>query len=245
MQHLRDLLHSERNHSTARALETLNEEIEEYRSRRVRDQPSFEEIGATVDRQIQQHIPRPGMQRLHALNVAATDTDSSTSTVDASISSSGHSTRSRGSNRAGREERNRGPTSNQFRDESALHIETATSMSQEADGGRWRVKRRKLESDDNREGLQSFRYGQYGQVVSGALRMELACCDGGTYETDGESTWPENVLRNDSSVYCTKSDRCNLILKHRGETPFCLKKIVIKAPKSGYDAPYVISEQLG
>ncbi|KNG83065.1 hypothetical protein ANOM_007587 [Aspergillus nomiae NRRL 13137] len=112
-------------------------------------------------------------------------------------------------------------------------------MSQEADGGQWRVKRRKLESDDNREGLQSFRYGQYGQVVSGALKMELASCDGGTYETDGESTWPENVLRNDSSVYCTKSDRCNLILKHRGETPFCLKKIVIKAPKSGYDAPPV------
>ncbi|KAE8137223.1 hypothetical protein BDV38DRAFT_92064 [Aspergillus pseudotamarii] len=237
LQHLRDLLHSERNHSTTRALETLNEEIEEYRSGRVWDQPSFEETGATVDRQIQQHIPRPGMQRLRALNIAATYTDSSTSTADASIPSNGHSTRSRGSSRAGQEERNRGPTSNQLRDESALHIEAATGMSQEADGGRRRVKRRKLESDDNREGLQSFRYGQYGQVVSGALRMELASCDGGTYETDGESTWPENVLRNDSSVYCTKSDRCNLILKHRGETPFCLKKIVIKAPKSGYDAP--------
>ncbi|OOO03992.1 hypothetical protein OAory_01048390 [Aspergillus oryzae] len=237
LQHLRDLLHSERNHSTARALETLNEEIEEYRSGRVRDRPNFEETGAMVDRQIQQHIPRPGMQRLHALNVAATDTDSSTSTADSSISSSGHSTRPRGSGRTGRQRRNQGPTSNQLRDESAPHTATAIGIPGEADGDRWRIKRRKLESDDNREGLQSFRYGQYGQVVSGALKMELASCDGGTYETDGESTWPENVLRNDSSVYCTKSDRCNLILKHRGETPFCLKKIVIKAPKSGYDAP--------
>ncbi|OGM40008.1 hypothetical protein ABOM_011192 [Aspergillus bombycis] len=237
LQHLRDLLHSEHNHNTARALETLNEEIEGYRSGRVRDRPSFEETGATVDRQIQQHIPRPGMQGLHAINVAAIDTDSSTSTVDSSMSSSAYSSRPRGSDRASREGRNRGPTSNQLRDEPATLIEAATDMSQEAGGDRWRVKRRKLESDDNREGLQSFRYGQYGQVVSGALKMELASCDGGTYETDGESTWPENVLRNDSSVYCTKSDRCNLILKHRGETPFCLKKIVIKAPKSGYDAP--------
>jgi hypothetical protein len=104
---------------------------------------------------------------------------------------------------------------------------------------RWRAKRRKLDSDDNREGIQSLRYGQYGQVVPGTLKMELAGCDGGTYEPEGDSSWPENILRNDSSVYCTKSDRCNLILKHRGETPFCLNKLVIKAPRSGYDAPYV------
>lgn len=106
----------------------------------------------------------------------------------------------------------------------------------------WRAKRRKLDSDDNREGLRGFSYGHYGQVVPGALKMEIASCDGGTYCGDnGESSWPENVLLNDSSVYCTKSDRCNLILRHRGETPFCLKKIVIKAPKSGFDAPYVSS----
>lgn len=104
---------------------------------------------------------------------------------------------------------------------------------------RSRVKRRKLDSDDNRETSQSLKYGQYGQVVPGALKMELASCDGGTYEPVCESSGPENILWNDSTVYCTKSDRCNLILKHRGEAPFCLKKLVIKAPKSGYDAPYV------
>ncbi|CBF86557.1 hypothetical protein AN2297.2 [Aspergillus nidulans FGSC A4] len=102
---------------------------------------------------------------------------------------------------------------------------------------RLRVKRRKLDSDDNREGLQNLRYGQFGQVVPGTLKMELASCDGGTYPPVCETSGPENILRDDSSVYCTKSDRCNLILKHCGEAPFCLRKLVIKAPKSGYDAP--------
>lgn len=108
-------------------------------------------------------------------------------------------------------------------------------------GDRRRAKRRKLESDDKREGLQAFRYGHYGQVVPGALRMEIKMCDGGTYDddTDGENASPECVLRNDSTVYCTKTDRCNLILKHREDTPFCLSRIVIRAPKIGYDAPYV------
>lgn len=103
--------------------------------------------------------------------------------------------------------------------------------------GRGRLKRRKLESDDNREGVRGFNYGQYGQVVPGALKMEIASCDGGIYDPDGDSSFPENVLRNDQSVYCTKSDRCNLILRHRGEAPFCLKKIVIKAPRTGFDSP--------
>ncbi|KAE8355533.1 hypothetical protein BDV28DRAFT_128834 [Aspergillus coremiiformis] len=238
LQHLRDLLNSERNRSTStRALETLNQEIEEYRSGRVQDWSSFEQTTPPVDRQTQHHIRRPGMQRLQALNVTVTDPD--TSTPESPRSSSGYSNRratGRG-DRANREGRNRTTGSHRLREESASNLETSIDVSQEMDGERCRVKRRKLESDDNREGLQSFRYGQYGQVVSGALKMELASCDGGTYETDGESSWPENVLRNDSSVYCTKSERCNLILKHRGETPFCLKKIVIKAPKSGYDAP--------
>lgn len=116
----------------------------------------------------------------------------------------------------------------------------APDYSIDSQTNRWRAKRRKLDSDDTREGLRGFRYGQYGQVVPGELKMEIVSCDGGAYsEPNGESSWPENVLLNDSSVYCTKSDRCNLILRHRGETPFCLKKIVIKAPKSGFDAPYV------
>ncbi|KLJ07516.1 hypothetical protein EMPG_17032 [Blastomyces silverae] len=107
----------------------------------------------------------------------------------------------------------------------------------EGHGDRWRPKRRKLDSDDKREGIRGFRYGHYGEVVPGALEMEIVSCDGGTYEANGENSSPDNVLLNDSSVYCTRSDRCNLILRHQGGTPFCLRKIVIKAPKSGFDAP--------
>lgn len=110
--------------------------------------------------------------------------------------------------------------------------------------GRARQKRRKLESDDYREGIRGFNYGQYGQVVPGALKMEIASCDGGIYDPDGDNSFPENMLRNDQSVYCTKSDRCNLVLRHRGEAPFCLKKIVIKAPRSGFDSPYVLNLEL-
>jgi hypothetical protein len=103
--------------------------------------------------------------------------------------------------------------------------------------GRGRLKRRKLDADDNREGFRGFNYGHNGQVVSGPLKMEIASCDGGTFDPDGDSSFPDNVLRNDQSVYCTKSDRCNIVLRHRDEAPFCLKKIVIKAPRTGFDSP--------
>ena len=124
-----------------------------------------------------------------------------------------------------------------YQDYSAMDPQ-ANRSAVEAQVNRWRAKRRKLDSDDRREGVRGFNYGHYGQVVPGPLKMEIVSCDGGTYsEPNGDSSWPENVLLNDTSVYCTQSDRCNLILRHQGETPFCLKKIVIRAPKTGFDAP--------
>ncbi|KAJ5540564.1 hypothetical protein N7494_005640 [Penicillium frequentans] len=98
-------------------------------------------------------------------------------------------------------------------------------------------KRRKLDADDNREDSRGFNYGHQGQVVPGALKMEIVSCDGGVFNQEGDSFFPGNVLRNDQTVYSTKSDRCNLILRHRDEAPFCLKKIVIKAPRTGFDSP--------
>lgn len=122
---------------------------------------------------------------------------------------------------------------------STLDDTSRQSDSSSSPGSRWRPKRRKLDSDDNREGLTGFNYGHYGQVVPGLLKMEIASCDGGNYynEGNGESSWPGNVLLDDSSVYCTKKSRCNMVLNHRGETPFSLKQIVIRAPKKGFDAP--------
>ncbi len=103
---------------------------------------------------------------------------------------------------------------------------------------RWRAKRRKIEADDLSDGFRGASYGHRGQVVSGPLKMEIVSCDGGQYsEPNGDSSWPENVLQDDSSVYCTKGDRCNIVLRHQKGTPFSLRKLVIKAPKNGFDAP--------
>jgi len=109
----------------------------------------------------------------------------------------------------------------------------------EADVNR-RRKRRKLDSDVSIGHMSGFSYGYRGQVVSGPLKMEFVSCDGGIHNEaarHGKEYWPDNVLRNDKSVYCTDDSKCNIILRHLGETPFCLKKIVIKAPERGFTAP--------
>lgn len=71
--------------------------------------------------------------------------------------------------------------------------------------------------------------------------MEIEFCDGGTYcegaEGDGVGYGATNLLIQDNSVYSTKSNRCNLVLKHEGDRPFTLKEITIKAPQRGYTAP--------
>lgn len=107
------------------------------------------------------------------------------------------------------------------------------------EGSRRRTKRRKLDEDYPLE-FKAINYGYHGQVVSGALKMEIVSCDGGLHADSrhGREYWPENVLRNDKSVYCTDSSKCNIIMRHQGGTTFCLKKLVIKAPDRGFTAPY-------
>ena len=104
-----------------------------------------------------------------------------------------------------------------------------------------RRKRRKLSPGDSATGhMNGHHYGYRGQVVSGPLRMEIVRCDGGVHSEaarNGREYWPENVLRNDKSVYCTDDSRCNIIMRHLGETLFALKKIIIKAPEKGFTAP--------
>ncbi|KAI9040260.1 uncharacterized protein KD926_008461 [Aspergillus affinis] len=261
LRHLRDLLTSDRSRDTsARALETLNREINHYR--RSQDRPAFEESRGAVDRQVPQIRPRreahgrfprhphPAMQRLQTLNVTVVDPD--TNTPDSSRSPGGSSRRRTPSgSRSGQELGNRESSTASLLDEPVPLLSMPPVIPQplgeeeEEDDDlmdRWRVKRRKLDSDDNREGPQRFRYGHYGQVVPGALNMEMESCDGGLFEPEGELASPMNVLHNDSSFYSTKSDRCNIILKHRGESPFSLKRIVIKAPKNGYDGPLRMQE---
>lgn len=117
----------------------------------------------------------------------------------------------------------------------------AREYSGEADVNRRGAKRRKVDADPSSTGhLKGFCYGYRGQVVSGPLKMEIVYCDGGLHTEaarHGREYWLENVLRNDKSVYCTDNNKCNLILRHMGETTFCLKKLVIKAPETGFTAP--------
>lgn len=106
-----------------------------------------------------------------------------------------------------------------------------------ADANR-RIKRRKLDTERSTPTYKGFRYGRYGQIEPGQLSMEIVSCDGGLY-SDEHSYPPENILKNDSSVYCTKSNRCNIVLKHQGGTVFSLQELVIKAPGSKFSCPYV------
>jgi hypothetical protein len=101
-----------------------------------------------------------------------------------------------------------------------------------------RIKRRKLDSDKIAPSYKCVRYGRYGQMEPGQLTMEIVSCDGGVYSSDGSNYMAENILKNDGSVYCTKSYRCNIVLRHSGATPFSLKELTIKAPSSNrYSSP--------
>jgi hypothetical protein len=101
-----------------------------------------------------------------------------------------------------------------------------------------RVKRRKLDTDRLDTNFFGFKYGKYGQVEPGKLKMEIVSCDGGIFDEHKPGNYAaENVLKNDGTVYCTKSNRCNLVLRHQGATAFSLKELIIKAPHSGYTAP--------
>ncbi|KAF7901659.1 uncharacterized protein EAF01_006958 [Botrytis porri] len=101
-----------------------------------------------------------------------------------------------------------------------------------------RTKRRKLDQENKAESWQGFKYGKYGQVEPGTLQMEIVSCDGGLFQSCPEGEYgSDNVLKDDNTVYCTKSNRCNIVLKHQGETTFSLSEIVIRAPHKGYTAP--------
>jgi hypothetical protein len=294
LQHLRDLIlfspergGRERSSSeTARALETLNNEIEQLRSESTRRRLAYNQSRAAMNRQQQQ--PQPGVPDSTADNTQqpgqnqpanTTASPNNTNQVTYPAYEGGRWIRPSETIarlRANLPETNTGSLSDleqaaaRLREANAAissvlnggmsgpysasrsrpsrtsdwlpwpsHIDRFLGLSDSASspGSRWRSKRRKLDSDDNREGLSGFSYGHYGQVVPGPLKMEISSCDGGNYYDEGESSWPGNVLLDDSSVYCTKKSRCNMVLSHRGETPFCLKQIIIRAPKKGFDAP--------
>ncbi|KAJ5756982.1 uncharacterized protein N7511_007164 [Penicillium nucicola] len=230
LQHLRNLV-NERNRSGAyntfsatRALLTLNQEILEHTLDRVRDRTDFEQARTAVDRQIQQlqsEIASPP-DLIRSIWADQINSERSLSPLSPGAQS-------------GRRRLPRPAYISPSPDGSSSRSPSLMPPGSSGRDGQGRMKRRKLDADDNREEYQGFNYGRYGQVYPGMLQMEIASCDGGNYDPDGSR--PDNVLENNQDVYSTKENRCNLILRHRGEAPFCLKKIVIKAPQCGFDAP--------
>lgn len=100
------------------------------------------------------------------------------------------------------------------------------------------AKRRKLRHSSPAP-TQTYKYGHYGQVESGRLKLVLKGCDGGVH-TEGRGTvtyTPANILKHDKSVYCTQRDQCNIILRHHDDTSFSLEKFFVVAPESGFTAP--------
>jgi len=107
-----------------------------------------------------------------------------------------------------------------------------------------RRKRRRLDRQNLRREYPNFKYGHYGQVVPGKLKMQLVSSDGGILGHPTDRTFSndalfgaQNALRDDHTVYCTKSQSCNMVLSHQGETTFCLEKLVIMAPMDGFTDP--------
>lgn len=112
-------------------------------------------------------------------------------------------------------------------------------------------KRRRLDATSPPKAYYPIKYGNQGQVVSGRLNMQLVSTDGGIVSPSaGEVRWSRstmhevhdkyaaaNVLRDDTSVYCTRSSHCNMVFQHQGQTAFTLEKLVIKAPKTGFTDP--------
>ncbi|KAH9822753.1 hypothetical protein Tdes44962_MAKER04722, partial [Teratosphaeria destructans] len=103
-----------------------------------------------------------------------------------------------------------------------------------------RTKRRRLDPDEYSAPRRGIRYGWYGQVDPGRLKLDLVSCDGGEHQDPrhpGTYLGPENVLRHDKSVYCSESPSSNILLRHADESPFCLEKLHIVGPEHGFTAP--------
>lgn len=105
------------------------------------------------------------------------------------------------------------------------------------EGGDRRKRRRVMDSVTFERGNAQIAYGYEGQVVTTRLKMEIVSSDGGIMDPNTGNYDAKNILRDDLSVYCTKSSRCNMVLCHEGEASFCLEKLTIKAPRTGYTDP--------
>lgn len=71
------------------------------------------------------------------------------------------------------------------------------------------------------------------------IRVEMLSCDGGSLDFDESGRYDaENLLQDNSSVYCTaKLENVNILLRGVGARPFTLSRMVIKAPRRSFTSP--------
>ncbi|KAG6069224.1 hypothetical protein E4U32_002359 [Claviceps aff. humidiphila group G2b] len=105
-----------------------------------------------------------------------------------------------------------------------------------------RSKRRRVGSNPPVPSSRGFRYGRYGQVEPGRLRMEIVSCDGGMFSNESFRT-ADNILNDDVSTYCSTGNRCNIVLRHQDATVFALEELVIKTP-GGKKSSHPVTEGL-
>ena len=109
-----------------------------------------------------------------------------------------------------------------------------------------RFKRRRLNNAPLSPRKPGIKYGYYGQVEPGRLKMDLVSCDGGEHRDPrypATSLGPANLLKHDKSVYCSERPSTNVILRHADAHPFCLEKLHIVGPEHGFTAAYVSHNQ--
>ena len=98
----------------------------------------------------------------------------------------------------------------------ALASNSSPAWHEQSDrGDRQTAKRRKLDDGTYEEDPRTF--SDNGQVVPGHLKMDIVNCDGGEY-ADGHrpiSSYPQNLLSDDATVYCTKRNQCSLLFRRK------------------------------
>lgn len=102
------------------------------------------------------------------------------------------------------------------------------------------MKRRRIDLDATPVSSPPIKYGYYGQVEPGRLKMVMISCDGGEQndpKKPGMYLGPYNILKTDKSVYCSARREANIVLRHADDTPFSLKQVTIVAPEHGFQAP--------
>jgi hypothetical protein len=102
------------------------------------------------------------------------------------------------------------------------------------------AKRRRLNADSPPAIKKPHKYGHYGQVEPGRLRMEIVSNDGGEHQdprNPGIFLGADNMLKMDKSVFCSERNSAGILLRHSDETSFCLEKLHIVGPEHGFSAP--------